>query len=37
MRDQLAKLRREYDADVKAAETAALKKASTVGICPTIP
>lgn len=32
MRDQLAKLRREYDANVKSAETAALKKASAVRI-----
>ena len=31
MRDQLAKLRKEYDADVKAAETTALKKVS--GVC----
>jgi len=28
MRDQLAKLRKAYDADVKAAETTALKKVS---------
>lgn len=28
MRDQLAKLRKEYDADAKAAETTALKKVS---------